>query len=180
MHLRKEHNIDPEDVTEVICTTSPGQVKRNFEPEDIKYSPPSGYASISSIPYTVAAALVEGQFTLNQVSDEKVKDPRILHMAKKVKRAVDDGFRDYQNARVQIKLKDGSNYERYLENAIGSPQHPVPPELIEGKFKTISEHLISDSRIQQIIDTIAHLEDLERVDELMMLLKIDASAQKRP
>ena len=166
-------------MSEVICTTTSGHVKRNFEPEEIKYSPPNGYASISSIPYTVAAALVEGQFTLNEVSDEKVKNPRILDMAKKVKPAVDDGFRDYQNARVHIKLKDGSTCERYLENAIGSPQHPAPPELIEGKFKTIAEHLISGSRIQQIIDTIAHLEDLERMDELMMLLKIDASAQKR-
>jgi 2-methylcitrate dehydratase PrpD len=171
LHLRKQHNIDTEDIVEITCTTSPGQVKRNFDPKEIKYSPPNGYASISSIPYTVAAALVEGQFTLKEVSDDKVKDPQILKTAKKVKRGVNPDFIDYRNALVNIKLKDGKSYERYLEDAIGSPEMPVSREIIEGKFRTNAENVLSEGKIQAVIDMVDTLDKLEDISGLMRLLK---------
>ena len=133
-------------------------VKRNFEPEEIKYSPPSGYAAISSIPYTVAAALVEGRFTVDE-------------LARKVQRGVNTNFLDYQNAAVDIKLKNGENYIYSPEQAIGSPEMPASREMIEDKFKTSSKHVLSENRMQEVIDTIAKLEELEDVSRVMRMLK---------
>jgi 2-methylcitrate dehydratase PrpD len=98
LHLRKEYHLRHEDIAEIICTTSAGQ-RRNFEPEEVKYRPPSGYSSITSIPYMVSAALVEGKLTLREVTDEKVKDPKILKLIQKVKRIEDLFFKDYQGRR---------------------------------------------------------------------------------
>lgn len=146
-------------------------VKRNFEPKTIKYSPPTGYSSISSIPYTVAAALVEGKFTVDEVSDEKVKDPLILKTASKVKPKVNNNFIDYENAKVVIKLKNGEIYEHAPEEAIGSPEMPASREIIAGKFKTNAKNVLPEENIQAIIGTVDKFDKLDNVSELMRLLK---------
>ena len=146
-------------------------VKRNFEPEEIKYCPPTGYASISSIPYTVAAALVEGRFTVDEVSDEAVKKPQILRIARKVGRSVNSNFLDYQNAKVNIKLKNGESYEHSPEQAIGSPEMPASREIIEAKFKSSTKHVLSEERMQEVIDTVDKLDKLDDVSRLVSLLK---------
>jgi len=146
-------------------------VKRNFEPAEIKYSPPTGYASISSIPYTVAAALVEGRFTVEEVSDEAVKKTQILELARKVQRSVNTNFLDYQNAAVNITLKNGKTYKHSPEQAIGSPEMPASRKIIEDKFISSTKHVLSEERMQEVIDTVDKFDKLDDVSGLMRLLK---------
>jgi 2-methylcitrate dehydratase PrpD len=171
LHLGKEHSLRAEDIAEIICTVPPGQVKRNFEPEQVKYSPPNGYAAISSIPYMVGAALVEGRLTLKEVSDEKVGDPQILALARKVKWAVDDAYRDYQNAAVEIHMQDGRSFRREQTDAIGSPEIPAPRELIEGKFRANAGYGKASRNADRIIAVVSRLEDCDDINELTALLR---------
>jgi len=121
----------------------------------------------------VAAALVEGRATLAEVSDEKVKDPKILKIARKVTRTVDPSFEDYRSASVAIKMKDGHVYEHDQTAALGSPDMPAPREMIEDKFLANVDGFLSKGRAQTVIDTVARLEDLHQVSELMRLLRKD-------
>lgn len=121
----------------------------------------------------VAAALVEGRATLAEVSDEKVKDPKILKMARKVTRTVDPSFEDYRSASLSIKMKDGRMYQHDQKAALGSPEMPAPREMIEDKFWANVDGILSKKRGQAVMDTVANLEGLHRVSELMNLLQKD-------
>jgi 2-methylcitrate dehydratase PrpD len=121
----------------------------------------------------VGAALVEGRATLAEVSDEKVKDPRILKTARKVTRTVDPSFEDYRNASVTLKMKDGRTYRHDQKAALGSPELPAPREMIEEKFLANVVEVLSKKKAQAVIDAVAHLEELHRVSELMELLQKD-------
>lgn len=121
----------------------------------------------------VGAALVEGRATLAEVSDEKVKDPKILRMARKVTRIVDPSFEDYRSASVTVKMKDGRMYQHDQKAALGSPEMPAPREMIEDKFLANVDGMLSKKRAQAVIDAVAHLEELHRVSELMELLQKD-------
>ena len=121
----------------------------------------------------VAAALVEGRVTLAEVSDERVKDPKILKTARKVTRTVDQSFEDYRQASVTIKVKDGHVFKHDQKAALGSPEMPAPREMIEDKFLENVNGLLSKKRAQAVIDTVANLEDLRQVSELMRLLRKD-------
>jgi len=145
--------------------------KRNFEPEEIKYSPPTGYAAIHSIPYTVAAALALGRFTKDELSDDAVKNTQVLKLARKVKPGIDSNFLDYQNAEVSIKLKDGKCFKHAVKHAIGSPQMPAPREIIEDKFINNSRHVLSEARMREVIDEVAKFDEQRDVSILMGLLK---------
>jgi len=119
----------------------------------------------------VAAALAEGRATLAEVSDEKVKDPRILKIARKVTRTVDRSFEDYRSASVTIKMKGGRTYRHDQKTALGSPDMPAPREMIEDKFLANVDGFLSQKRAQAVIDTVANLGELHRVAELMRLLR---------
>lgn len=121
----------------------------------------------------VGAALVEGRATLAEVSDEKVKDPKILRMARKVTRIVDPSFEDYRSASVTVKMKDGRMYQHDQKAALGSPEMPAPRKMIEDKFLANVDGMLSKKRAQAVIDAVAHLEELHRVSELMELLQKD-------
>jgi 2-methylcitrate dehydratase len=170
LHLRKEHHLRHEDIAEIICTTSVGQ-KRNFEPEDIKYAPPNGYSAISSIPYMVSAALVEGKLTLREVTDEKVKDPKILKLIQKVKRSEDLFYKDYQNAAVEIRMRDGRVFKRTQTDAVGSPEIPASREMIEAKFRSNADQWMSDRNLDKIIETVQDFENLTDIKTLTALLQ---------
>ncbi len=171
MRLRKEFNLKHEDIAEIICTVSPGQMKRNFEPSEVKYTPPNGYAAISSIPYMVSASLVEGRLSLAEVTDEKVKDPRILETAQKVKRVEDLSFKDFRNAAVEIRTRDGRSVKHAQTDAIGSPAIPASREMIESKFRSNASACMTAKNMDDIIETVLHLEELDDISGLMTLLR---------
>ena len=171
MHLRKEFNLTHEDISEIVCTVSPGQMKRNFEPAEVKYTPPNGYAAISSIPYMVSASLVEGRLSLAEVTDEKVKDARILDTARKIKRVEDLSFRDYRNAAVEIHTKDGRTVKHAQTDAVGSPDIPAPQEMIEAKFRSNAGACMTAGNLDAIVEMVSNLEQLDDVSDLMTLLR---------
>ena len=170
LRLRKEFNLKHEDISEIICTVSPGQLKRNFEPEEVKYTPPNGYAAISSIPNMVSASLVEGRLSLAEVTDEKVKDPRILGLARKITRVEDKSFMDYRNAAVEIRTKSGQIVKHAQTDAVGSPDIPASREMIESKFRSNAGGCMSAKNMDDIIEMVSNLEQLDDISSLTALL----------
>lgn len=118
----------------------------------------------------VSAALVEGKLTLREVTDEKVKDPDILKLIRKVKRAEDPFFKDYQNAAVEIRLRDGRKFKHVQTDAVGSPEIPATREMVETKFRSNVDQLLSHRNIDRIIETVHDFEKLKDLRVLTALL----------
>ena len=72
-----------------------------------------------SLPYCIAAALVDRQVTPQSFSEEKLKDPRIWEVIDKIKGEASDEFEKLfpakQPSKILIKTKDGNEYSEYLE-----------------------------------------------------------------
>lgn len=119
----------------------------------------------------VSAALVEGKLTLREVTDEKVKDPKILRLIQKVKRSEDLSFKDYQNAAVEIRMRDGRVFKRTQTDAVGSPEIPATLDMIEAKFRSNADRWMSDKNIDRIIETVQNFENLKDITTLMALLQ---------
>lgn len=119
----------------------------------------------------VSAALVEGKLTLREVTDEKVRDPKILRLIQKVKRSEDLSFKDYQNAAVEIRMRDGRVFKRAQTDAVGSPEIPASCEAIEAKFRSNADRWMSDRNIDRIIETVQNFENLKDITSLTALLQ---------
>ena len=81
--------INAEDVTDVLCETAEGYVHRLWDPLEAKQRPANEYAAKFSTPFNIAVAFITGGAGLAAFTEETVRDPRILALARKVRYVVD-------------------------------------------------------------------------------------------
>lgn len=170
--LKQKHAVVPEQITEIVCRTAEGPVHRLWEPLEQKQRPPTSYGAKFSLPFSIAVMLIRGKAGLEEFSDQAIRDPEILSLARKVRYQLDPTI-DYPrhfSGHVQIKLVDGTVLEENQPNPRGGFESPVPPEEIEQKFRENAKMALSEETVETIIATIRRLEELPKVEELSGLL----------
>jgi 2-methylcitrate dehydratase len=126
-----------------------------------------------SLPYMVAAAILDDQVMPAQYAPERITRPDIQTLLRKINvRPVEELSRRFpaeMPVRMRVTLKDGrvlsiekSDYEGFLS-------HPMSWEGVVSKFESLSASHASSDLLHGIEDTVAHLEDA-RVSDLMSLL----------
>jgi 2-methylcitrate dehydratase PrpD len=126
-----------DDVAEVLCETAEGYVHRLWEPLSSKHRPANEYAAKFSTPFNIAVAFVTGGAGLEAFTEEKVRDPRILALAAKVRYAIDpdNPYPKAYTGHVKMTLKDGRVYEERQPHIRGGAKEPLAREEIESKFR---------------------------------------------
>jgi len=174
LKLVKENDIQPEDIEEVVITTIARACDILFDPH--KYEPDSRETADHSLPYCIAAAIVDRQVTVNSFSDEKLHDPRIREVIHKIKGEASLEFEKMfpakQPSKVVIRTKDGKTVSQYLEYPKGDPREPMTDEDIAVKFNALSAAVLSSNRQKEIREAIRRLEAFGSVKEFMNLLKV--------
>jgi 2-methylcitrate dehydratase PrpD len=170
----KEEPIKVEDIVEII-------VEPRFEKEASRMIyRPNGYQSITdaqfSIPYCIAAFLLDPKPGPNWFSDERLEDPDVLRIAAKVKaKGLDmsplDAFAlfqngDYPRASVEIITANGSRVSKVLPFPKGHPKNKLSEEEFKSRFKETASFVLKTGQIDQIMDKVLALEDVEDINEI--------------
>jgi hypothetical protein len=115
--------------------------------------------------------LVKGSNDLEMyINSELWQDPEVLSMADKVQAYSLPQGSGRRPARVEIKLKDGRVLEGQQKDARGSPALPFAPEVLEAKFRRLAGAVLPEEQVEQMIGTVARLERLSSVSQLVRLL----------
>jgi 2-methylcitrate dehydratase len=148
----REHDIAYDQIEEVKVTTIARACDILFDPH--KYRPTSRETADHSLPYCIAAAIVDRQVTTQSFSDEKLKDPRIWAVIDRIKGEASEEFEKMfpakQPSRVTIRTKSGQTYSEYLEYPKGDPREPMSSEDLEAKFNALSADLLTPKRQKAI------------------------------
>lgn len=134
--------IKPEDIADIVCDVGEGTVHRLWEPLAAKQTPANGYGAKFSQPYCIAAALVRHNVGLGDFTDEAVKDPRVVALARKVRYRIDPG-NPYPNeftGHIRMILADGSVLEERQPHFRGGAKEPLTRADIEDKFTLNCRH----------------------------------------
>lgn len=171
--IRSEHGITAEDVESIHCLIAEGEVKTVCEPLDRKRAPQSAYEAQFSVPYVVAASLVNGDFTLRELEDEALSEPVVLGLAQKVTYESDpkSGFPALFSGEVVITTKDGRVLRHREQVNRGAGERPLSRTDIETKFLTTSGLARSEEQSHQIIETVSRLDSLADAATLSGLLR---------
>ncbi len=168
----RENNINYDEIEEIKITAIARAVDILFDPH--KYRPESRETADHSLPYCIAAAVVDKKITTSTFSKEKLKDPRIWEVIDKIKGEASDEFDkmfpEKQPSRATIKTKDGNVYSEYLEYPKGDPREPMTIEDIDIKFSGLAEGLLSDERQQSIKEVILNAEKYSAKDFMNQLV----------
>jgi 2-methylcitrate dehydratase len=159
----KDNDIKHDQIKEVVITTIARACDILFDPH--KYRPDSRETADHSLPYCVAAAIVDHQVTTQTFSDEKLKDKRIWEVIDKIKGEASQEFEKMfpakQPSKVVITTTDGNRHEEYLEYPKGDPREPMTMDDLEAKFKGLSAALLSGERQDDIKEAIFSSESMK-------------------
>jgi 2-methylcitrate dehydratase len=155
-----KNNISYDQIETVTLTTLAQAYDILFDPH--KYRPESRETADHSLPYCIAAALVDHKITTQSFSDEKLKDPRIWEVIDKIKGEPSQEFEKMfpakQPSKVVVKTKDGKEYSEYLEYPKGDPREPMTMEDLDNKFQGLVGKLLTKGRQKEVKEAIFNAE----------------------
>ncbi len=170
-----ENDIHPDDIEEITVTTIARAVDILFDAE--KYRPTSRETADHSLPYCIAAAVVDRKITTDQFSDERIPDPQIQSVLAKIKGEASEEFEKMfpakQPSKVRVRLKSGAEHSAQLDYPKGDPREPMTEEDLDNKFRSLSSGLLSAEGCDRVKSAIWNLEDFQDLGRFMAVLKID-------
>lgn len=170
--LVKAHGIHPDEIEHIaIRVDSVTFVAEIHEPRN-------GNQAQFSVAFSVAVALLDGNASIFQYTDEKIADPRVRAMMARIRVEVDTGldagYPDKRGAAAEILVRDGRRYRGFIENAKGEPEYPLTAAEIQNKFLTLTREVLG-GHAERVQDMVMGLEKLADVNLLTACLKSDAA-----
>ena len=168
--LMRENHIRPADIVSIRCGTNEDLFKILIHPR-----PKNGLEAKFSIPYCLARACLDGKLGIEDFLDEKVLEPRVQGLMKRVVHYAepeidppDQTFR--AAAKVTINLASGQVLVKKVEKAKGSPDDPLSFEELAQKFRVCAGGMISQDRIDKTIQLVAEMENVSDINQIVGLL----------
>jgi len=175
LDLVKEHDLHPDQIEKVQIRSLARAADILSDPS--KYDPHTKETADHSLPYVIAAAIVDRQVTPAQFEMAKIMDPKIRAQLHKVEVVADPEiekvFPALQRVIVNIATKDGLTFEKQLDYPKGDPRNPLADAEIEEKFSALAEGVLSEKAQGRLKGAIWNLENVGSVSKLMALMKAD-------
>ncbi len=152
---------------EAVCT-----------PVEVRKAPKTIVTAQFSIPYTVAAALVDGAVGLAHFTDPSLQRPDILAVAQKVESYVHEEIervagRSVSPTQVDIEMEDGTTHSLRVDLPSGHPDLPMSAEVCEAKARgcfRIAVRPFGDSAARDLRSLCDGLESLDDVRKLVRVM----------
>ncbi len=169
LNLVKQYDIRPEDIAEVIITTSQRCAEHTGDP--IKKHPHNKETADHSSYYLTAIAILDRQIGPDQFQPQKYEDPLVRELIGKV---VIQGEPSLDTARPagisQIKTKQGNTYTLRVDNPRGHARNPMTDDEVISKFGSMASKHMSNQQINEIISTVFNVQELDDIGKLCKLL----------
>ncbi len=176
LDLVKTNDLKPEQVVKIQIRSLARAADILSDPS--KYDPRTKETADHSLPYVIAAALVDRQVTPVQFTMEKILDPKIREQLRKVEVVADPEiekvFPALQRVIVTIDTTDGRKFSKQLDYPKGDPRNPLTDQEVEEKFAALAEGVLSAAAQKRVKDAVWSLERVGSVSELMALMEADA------
>lgn len=119
----------------------------------------SASAGVLSLPYTVAAALIDGEMGPDQFRSERMADPEVHELASRVSITVSPELQERYPSEtvssVRIVLRDGSAVDGSVPIQMGDPRRPLTDEQYASKLRANLEVLLEPSAADSVIAALA-------------------------
>ena len=172
LELRRQHTFALEDIVSITARIGAGQTAVVCEPQAAKRRPQSAYEAQFSVHYIIASSLLRNRFTLTELEDDALADPRAHALMQKTGYEIDpdSAFPRYYSGEVALRLKDGRELRhRELHNR-GSDARPLSAEEIVTKFHGNAARVMSRDRADRVVDATLALDRAESLDALLAAL----------
>lgn len=162
----EEHRFGADDIEEIrvgISETSLSHGGAIYEPHDTA-------SAQFSLPFSLAIRLLKNDNDLSFYMDPKLwTDPKVLALAKKVKSYADPNAKKDQNynTTMEVKLTNGTTFKAFEAYPPGSPLNMVSRDVLRSKFRKMALAVLSEDRIEGLIEAVDRLETYDDAAKLV-------------
>ncbi len=133
-----------------------------------KQEPKTGLEGKFSIYYCVANALLRGDTGMQAFTDEKVNDPGIKSLMKKIAvKAAPDASILGLAAKVEVETISGKKLEGFSDILNEIPGLDVKKQKVQTKFRNLCAPLWEDQQVEETIQTLLQLEEVKNIKGLI-------------
>src|SRR5258707_4258532 len=169
LDLVKSNDLRPDQVEKIQLRSLARAADILSDPS--KYDPHTKETADHSLPYVIAAALVDRQVTPAQFEMKKIMDSTIRAQLKKVEVVADPEiekvFPALQRVIVNITTTGGRKFSKQLDYPKGDPRNPLSDAEIEEKIRPLAEGALLAKAQDKLSDAILKLEKCGSVFELV-------------
>lgn len=167
--LKEQYLFAPEDVKEIVV----GGIEKLVTHHGI-YQPRDLMTAQYSIPFCVALSLYYDPRDPESFNEKRVRDRKILALARLVLLKADPEIEKKgwdRAARVTVQLKNGRRHTQLIIHFKGTPQNPLSASELEDKVRRLAQGLLSERKLERLIESVEGLEKLKDVSTLSSLLR---------
>ncbi|MBU1672301.1 MAG: MmgE/PrpD family protein [Actinobacteria bacterium] len=132
---------------------------------------PTFVAAQFSVPFVVAACLLEGRMGPDQLTDEFISRTDVADLMGRTTVVMDEElnavYPEKTSSRVEVTLKDGTVLSRQVDIPRGDPRDPMRLEDIAGKLEAFA-----GERGKELNRVVELVEDLQSVDDIALLTSL--------
>jgi len=178
--LRSKLGFDATSVDQIICRMPPGGMRVLTYPR-----PTTGLEGKFSLPYTLAAGALDGQYTLDTFTDAAVRRQEIERFYSRIRAAEDptcrgddlhfekrsSGSRGF--VEVEVRLRDGRSDRVRVDTAPGAPSRDLSWDELRTKFMDCARQSqrIQEKTAGHAFEMIRKLDQLDDIGEVVGLLR---------
>lgn len=169
LELLEEDSIDTDDIKRIHLETYESAKHVMGGGEGDRHLPHNREQADHSIPYTLAAAALDGQLMKEQYKPDRIKSDDVQSLMQKVSVEEDPELTELfatgkQPYNITVTTKDGAEHRIEKTAFEGHPSTPMSWGRLEKKFHGIAEDAYDEDHRNEIIKTVKNLEQYDTSD----------------
>nr|WP_315425812.1 MmgE/PrpD family protein [uncultured Albidiferax sp.] len=160
-----------------VGVTAPGY-QMVCVPEQVRLAPSTVVEAQFSIPYTAAAAWIDGGLGISHFSEEGLKRQDVLDLASRVQPYVHEEIeRDWSRfvtpAAVTVRFRDGTTLEARVDYPKGHPKNMMTEDEFAAKTHdcaAFAARPLASDTAAKLITTLGRLDSIEDISELLRVI----------
>ncbi|WP_255170928.1 MmgE/PrpD family protein [Natrononativus amylolyticus] len=175
IELAKTEDLDPESISGVTLETFAGAKRALGGGEGNRYEVETRAQADHSLPYVLAAALLDRELSPAQYASERLRRADVQELLRIVDVREDPDLTERFEAGelpavIDVVMDDGTTYRVEKSAFRGHPRDPMGWDDLEAKFDAVTAGRLEDDRRDEIVETVRGLEEYD-VSELTALLR---------
>jgi 2-methylcitrate dehydratase len=139
-----------------------------------RWAPTTRETADHSLPYCVAIALLDGQLVRDSFADDRLRDPAVAELVRKVKVAEDPAltaqYPEGAPGRVTIRMRSGETLVSEIRYPRGHEKSPMSDAEVENKFRDLCAGPLGAQGCDQALKTLWQLESIKDAGAITALL----------